>query len=153
MTKNYIIRPINLFDQDKIKVLLDECKPFILRHHEYLYWILCSYYATTSFVCEDDDKIVGFVSGLASIETSSIFIWQICVHPGYRQKKIAHELLDSVYKRLKELNFTSMQFSIDRDNFPSYKFFKNFAKRKSLAIEKISDEPICNSNEVSYKIC
>jgi L-2,4-diaminobutyric acid acetyltransferase len=150
--ENIKIRSITENDKEAIIKLIDCCRPYVLPHHEYLYWILGHYYKSSCLVCETDKELIGFISGLPSIDEKTIFIWQICVHPDYRKHKVGSKLLNKTYERLVELNFTSLQFSIDTENVPSYKLFENFAIENNLIIEVVSNEKICSSDEIAYKI-
>ncbi len=151
-TQNITIRSITEDDNSSILELIDNCRPYVLPHHEYFYWILEHYYQSTCFVCELDMKLIGFISGLPSIDKKSIFIWQICVHPNFRKLKLGNQMLNKIYNRFTELNFESIQFSIDKNNIPSYKLFEKFAIEKNMVIEAINNNKICSSNEIAYKI-
>ncbi len=150
--ENIKIRKITEDDQEKIIQLLDSCRPYVLPHHEYLYWMLGHYYKSTCLVCETDKQLVGFISGLPSIDEKTIFIWQVCVHPDYRKYKLGYKMLDEIYKKIIELKFTSLQFTIDTENIPSYKLFDSFAIKNNLSIASVSKEKVCSSNEIVYKI-
>ena len=152
LDKSITICSIKENDQVKIIELIDCCRPYVLPHHEYLYWIIGHYYNSTCFVCKDGNEFVGFISGLPSLDQKSIFIWQICVHPDYRKLNLGYKMIAKVYERLAKFNFTSIQFSIDSENIPSYKLFENFAKKNNLQIKAIDSKKICSSNEIAYEI-
>lgn len=52
---------------------------------------------------EVNNRIIGFISGMPSIDKGSLFIWQLCVHNDYRGRGIATLLLDSLFQKAKRL--------------------------------------------------
>ena len=152
MKEKFKIRSIVKEDHAAIIELIKNCSPYVESHHEYLYWILENYYKSTCFVCKNEENIIGYISGLPSFDENAIFIWQICVHQNYRKNKIGNMLLNHITERLSDYKLNSLQFTIDKDNIPSYRLFENFAIENGLHIEAVSDEKVCGSNEIAYKI-
>ncbi len=148
-----IIRSFNEKDIQSVVELLQSCRPFVFPHDEYLYWVLTEYYPSTSFVCEDSGCIVGFVSGLQSVEQSTIFVWQICIHPAHRRKGLGSRLLKSLFDRIVEDNLDNMQLSITKENLSSYQLFENFAAEHSLTMELLKTVHVSGSSENVYRIC
>lgn len=139
-------------DIEKIVDLLNGCKPFVLAHHEYVYWILQKYYKSTTFVCTRSDKIIGFICGLPSPDQSTIFIWQICAHPDFRRKGIALELIKLVFDTSVEFGFNNLQLSITTENSISKNLFKKFTDMNSLNLDLIGQSTILEKIEDIYKI-
>jgi L-2,4-diaminobutyric acid acetyltransferase len=140
-------------DIQPIVRLLNDCRPYVLAHHDYLYWILCNYYQSSCFVCEAQDRLIGFVSGLPSLDQMSVFIWQICVHPEYRRKGVACRLLQLLHE-VSELNgFKHLQLSISKENSTSFRMFNRFADKNSLKMEFKKQVDISGTTESIYNIC
>ncbi|MDA3852565.1 MAG: GNAT family N-acetyltransferase [Spirochaetaceae bacterium] len=139
-------------DIQKVMKLLNKSKPYVLAHHEYIYWMLSSFHSETSYVYVESDSIIGFLGGMQSIQESSVFIWQICVDPEYRRKNIAMELLSELDKLLINKNIENIQLSITRGNSASLKLFKKFTLRKSLQLQFIKTVELSASTEDLYKI-
>src|SRR5699024_11664859 len=60
--------------------------------YQYLMW--CNYFSDTSVVVEQNDKIVGFISGFTNPkQTNTLFVWQVAVHESQRGKGLATKML------------------------------------------------------------
>ncbi len=139
-------------DTQLIVNLLNDCRPYVLPHHDYLYWILSNYYQSSCFVCEKSDRLIGFVSGLPSVDQSSVFIWQICVHPDYRRQDVANTLLRMLHEASEKNGFHHLQLSITRENSTSLRMFKKFSAENSLTIEFLRQVNLSGTIENIYKI-
>jgi L-2,4-diaminobutyric acid acetyltransferase len=132
--------------------LLDRCKPYVLAHHEYIYWMLSNYHSETCFVYTEEERIAGFSGTVQSIEKSSVFIWQICVDPDYRRKNIALNLLKELEKPLREKLFQNIQLSITDGNTASLNLFTSFAEQCNLNFKKTDSVTISGKQESVYII-
>ncbi len=147
-----IIRNFNETDIQQAVNLLNDCRPYVFAHNEYLYWMLAEYYNSTSFVCYDSGSVIGFVSGLLSADKSTVFVWQLCIHPNYRRKGIANRLLKSVLDVVVANNIQSIQLSMAQENAASYKLFEGFSGENSLTMEHVRTVAISGAAEVVYQI-
>lgn len=132
--------------------LLNDCRPYVLAHHDYLYWILSNYFQSSCFVCEDSGKIIGFISGLPSVDQNAVFIWQICVSAEYRRKGIACALLYRLYEVSEQNGFDHIQLSITAENSASFDMFSRFANKNKLKMELVKQVGILKNTENIYKI-
>jgi L-2,4-diaminobutyric acid acetyltransferase len=132
--------------------LLDDCRPYVLPHHDYLYWMLCDYFQSTCFVCEESDKFIGFISGVPSIDQSTVFIWQVCVHPESRKRGVALNLIKLLFDSSLKLGFNNLQLSITAENSISKKMFDRFSDMHSLKMEFLNQSTISGKTENIYKI-
>jgi L-2,4-diaminobutyric acid acetyltransferase len=139
-------------DIHEILKLITCCAPKLVSHHEYVYWMLTTYFGSSCFVALDREKIVGFISGLPSEDKKSLFIWQISVHPDFRRASIGSELLMKVWKGSVKLGLDKIQFSIEPENKISQSLFKSFAKKNSLKIRQVKIDQLEKSQEVVYEI-
>lgn len=139
-------------DIQNIICLLNDCKPFVLAHHNYVYWILQRYYQSTTFVCTQTDDIIGFICGLPSVDQSTVFIWQICVHPDFRRKGIALKLIKLLFDTSVEFGFNNIQLSITTENSISKNIFKKFSNMNSLNMDLVGQSSISGKIEDIYII-
>lgn len=131
------VRELKEGDSGLILNLVKECGPYVAPYNVYAYWILENYYSSTCKVIEEGNRVVGFTSGMPSIDKSVLFIWQICVHKDYRGKGAAVLLLDSLCKSAKELGFEKIELSISENNNASINLFKGYSQKNNLTmIEK-----------------
>lgn len=146
------LRQANKKDIQSIVNLLNKCRPYVFPHDDYLYWILSNYCHSSCFICDDLDKTIGFVSGLPSLDQTTIFIWQICVHPEYRRKGVASLLLNRLFETSVLNGFNQLQLSITDKNVDSYTMFCRFAENNSLKLELLKQVEIGGIIENVYKI-
>lgn len=147
-----MIKNLEIEYVDSVIELLDKCRPYVVPHHKYQYWILCKYHSKTSFVYIEANKIIGFIGCLQSSECNSVFIWQICVDENHRNKGIAKKLLNELTSVMKEMDISTIDLTITDGNESSRKLFSQFAK--SISSELILEESveIYEDKENVYKI-
>ena len=139
-------------DAGQILDLVKTCGPYVAPYNVYAYWILENYYSSTCKVVEDLNRIIGFVSGMPSVDKGTLFIWQICVHNDYRGKGVANLLLDSLLKKAKEYKFEKIELSISESNYASQKLFRNYSERNNLEIIEINRCVFGDMTEIVYEI-
>lgn len=139
-------------DIDSVIELVNKCRPYVVPHHNYQYWILSKYHSQTSFVYTESNKIIGFLACLQSLECHSIFIWQICVDENHRKKSIAKKLLNKLSSAMKELKISRIDLTITEGNEASKSLFSKYAR--SVSSKLILDESvkIIENIENVYKI-
>lgn len=145
------VRSIGKGDSASILRLVEQCGPYVAPHNLYLYWILEQYYASTCKVIETDNDIIGFVSGMPSVDNNSLFIWQICIHNEYRNQGIATLLLDSSLSSAREMGYSFMELSISKGNIASQMFFDKYAQTKQITNVEKYEQNIGNAIEIIYK--
>ncbi len=139
-------------DIQSIIILLNNCKPYVHPHHEYVYWILGNFYPRTTFVCVESERLVGFICGLPSIDKSTIFVWQVCVHPHFRGRGIALDLIKFLFDSSEQFGFNNIQLSITTENSISKSMFKKFSENNSLEMQFVKQSVISGTTEDVYKI-
>jgi L-2,4-diaminobutyric acid acetyltransferase len=150
--RNKLTRNLSKTDIPFIMDLLDRCKPYVLAHHEYIYWMLSNYHSKSCFVFAEGEQIIGFLGTLQSIEKSTAFIWQICVDPDYRRKNIAFKLLKELEKLLRDKTIQNIQLSIADGNSASFNLFDSFSKQNDLTFRKIDSIEISGNVDSVYII-
>ncbi len=130
--------------------LLSEGKPYVLPHHDYIYWIMKEYFPSSNYVVLEENKIIGFVCALPSIDKKSYFIWQIVVDADYRGKKVATLLVNRIIDEAKLKGFNKLEFTIDCTNKASYKLFERTANEHCSSLKKIDEYKYKDLNDIVY---
>ena len=122
-------------DGAAVNKLIAECPP-LDRNSVYCNILQCDLFADTSVIAEVDDRVIGFVSAMLDPrETTSLFVWQIVVHPDMRGHGLAEKLLDELMLRPPCRMITHIQCTINPSNKASWALFERFAKRLHTSLE------------------
>jgi Sortase and related acyltransferases len=132
--------------------LLSKGKPYVLPHHDYVYWIMEEYFASSNYVVSVENKIIGFLCALPSIDKQSYFIWQIVVDADYRGKKVATLLVNRIIEEAKLKGFNKLELTINCDNKASYKLFERTANEHGSSLKNIGEYKYKDANEIIYSI-
>ncbi|QHQ62987.1 GNAT family N-acetyltransferase [Anaerocolumna sedimenticola] len=132
--------------------LLGNGKPYVLPHHDYVYWIMEEYFPSSNYVVSADNKIIGFICALPSIDKQSYFIWQIVVDENYRGKKVATILVNQIIDEAKLKGFNKLELTINCDNKASYNLFERTANEHKGRLKSIGEYRYKDSNEIVYSI-
>ncbi len=139
-------------DISSVTELLSKGKPYVLPHHDYVYWIMKEYFPSSNYVVSTENKIIGYICALPSIDKQSYFIWQIVIDEEYRGKKVAALLVDRIIEEAKLKGFKRLDLTIDCNNMASYNLFKRTAIDHKSDLVKIGEYANGNSNEIIYSI-
>ena len=94
----------------------------------YSYLMLCSHFRDTCVVAKMDDEVVGFVTAFVSPEDpSTLFIWQLAVHPKSRKTGLATQMVQELLQRPDTESVRYVEATVTPSNNPSSGFFKNIA--------------------------
>ncbi len=132
--------------------LLSKGKPYVLPHHDYVYWIMEGYFPSSNYVASIENKIIGFICALPSIDKKCYFIWQIVVASDYRGKKIATLLVNRIIEEAKLKGYNKLELTINCDNIASYKLFERTTIEHRSSLKKIGEYKYNDSNEIVYSI-
>lgn len=132
--------------------LLDEGKPYVLAHHNYVYWIMEEYFPSSNFVVSTENKVIGFICALPSLDKQSYFIWQIVVDEEYRGKKVATLLVDRIIQEAKLRGYHTLELTINGENQASYNLFKRIAEEQGSEIKHIGEYTYKGISEFVYSI-
>lgn len=132
--------------------LLSNGKPYVLPHHDYVYWIMEEYFASSNYVVLEDNKIIGFICALPSIDKQSYFIWQIVVDAEFRGKKVATLLVNRIIEEVKRKKFHQIDLSINKDNKASYHLFDRIAAEHNSKLQNIGEYTYKDSIDIVYSI-
>ncbi len=132
--------------------LLSKGKPYVLPHHDYVYWIMQGYFPSSNYVISDENRIIGFICALPSIDKKCYFIWQIVVDADYRGKKIATLLVNRIIEEAKLKGYNKLELTINSDNRASFKLFEHTANEHGSSLKKIDEYKYKELNEIVYSI-
>ncbi len=136
----------------EVMELLSSGKPYVLPHHDYVYWIMQEYFPSSNYVVSDESRIIGFICALPSIDKKCYFIWQIVVDSDYRGKKIASLLVNRIIEEAKLKKFNKLELSISIENEASQKLFEYIAKEHNSTLKKTDEYHYKNAIDNVYSI-
>ena len=120
------IRQVVEHDLKKIRAFVKANHPLGF-HTLYTYWVLYSQFKQLWHVCEINNNLVGFISGIKSLsENSTALIWQIGVERDMRGKGISKMLIDEFIKSCKSLDIEYGLVTIDPQNKASLGLFESY---------------------------
>ncbi len=95
----------------------------------YAYLLLCTDFAETSIVAEDDDGLLGFVlSYRPPSRPDALFVWQVGVAPRARRRGLGRRLLHRVLDQPANVDATFLTATVTPDNEASQRLFRSFAR-------------------------
>ena len=130
--------------------LLAQGQPFVLPHHKYVYWIMEEYFPSSNYVLSIENKIIGFICALPSIDKQCYFIWQLVVDVDYKGKGVATLLVNRIIEEAKLRAMNKLEFSISSSNNASYKLFERIANEHHSHLKTIDE--LKDWNEIVYSI-
>jgi L-2,4-diaminobutyric acid acetyltransferase len=132
--------------------LLSKGNPYVLPHHDYVYWIMEGYFSSSNYVVLDGNKIIGFICALPSIDKKCYFIWQIVVDTEYRGRRVATLLVNHIIEEAKLKGYNKLELTINYDNKASYKLFERIANEHNTSLKKIGEYKYNDLNDIVYSI-
>jgi len=118
-----------------VSELISECKP-LDENSPYCNLLQCSHFRDTCAVAEDEQGLVGFVSGyIIPNEPNTLFIWQVAVHERGRGQNLGKKMIMNIVQREECKSIEHIHTSITKLNKPSQKVFASIAKSLDAEIE------------------
>jgi ribosomal protein S18 acetylase RimI-like enzyme len=116
------IRPINEEDfMDCINIIKKSWPEF--KERESLYHIFSKYFHNTSFICEDDGKVVSFLLGFFSqVDDVTSYIHLVSTEPSHQRRGIASMLYRHFFETACKKGRRKVCLTVSPDNIPSLKF-------------------------------
>lgn len=96
----------------------------------YAYLLVCSHFASTSIIAEEPDAngLAGFVASYRVPDDPTVlFVWQIGVHPDWRQRGVGLRLLDEGVRRPGNRGVRYVHATVTPSNHASDRLFRSFA--------------------------
>jgi len=103
----------------------------------YSYLMMASLFSDTCLVAEENNEIVGFVTGFIPVKRtdtfpSSFFVWQIAVRKNYRGRGIAYSMIDYLIKKIK---LPYLEAHVTKPNKASMNTFNKLAREYNTSIK------------------
>lgn len=103
----------------------------------YAYLLLCSHFADTSLVAEDETGILGVVLGYRlPRHPERLFIWQLGVAPQARGRGLARRMLESLVGREELSSVRYLEQTIAPSNTASNRLFESFARSLGWPLQR-----------------
>ena len=95
----------------------------------YAYLLLCTHFADTCVVAEDDDELVGFVSAYRPpTDPDVLFVWQVAVKSTARGNGLAKTMIQTLLERDRCQDVTFLEATVTPSNVASQALFRSLAK-------------------------
>jgi len=116
--------------------LIRSCPP-LDTNSMYCNLLQCSHFAETAIVAEQDDQLLGSVTGYRLPERpNTLFVWQVAVHPGARGTGLARRMLSALLERPQHRDIDFVETTITEDNLASWGTFQKLAEQFDAPYEK-----------------
>lgn len=122
---------------------------------QYLYLLQTTHFQNTCCVIEDQNNIIGFVSGYyLPKDSKKLFIWQVAVKKEYRGQNLAFLMINDIVKR-EDINY--ILSTVSPSNNSSKRVFEKCANYYNTKIEKstlfsLEDFISSHEEEIQFKI-
>lgn len=95
------------------------------KERESIYHLFAKYFYNTSFVVEDNGKIVAFLLGfLSQVDTVTAYIHLVSTDPQYQRRGIAGKLYQKFFDTVKSMGRKKVYLIVNPDNIQSLEFHK-----------------------------
>jgi L-2,4-diaminobutyric acid acetyltransferase len=95
----------------------------------YAYMLLCTHFAATCVVAEDEGELVGFVSAYRPpTDPSALFVWQVAVKSAARGRGLAKAMIQTLLARETCRGVTFLEATVTPSNVASQTLFRSLAK-------------------------
>jgi len=122
------LRPPVLQDGASIKALVHE-SGVLEANSLYSYLLMCRHFADTCVVAEQEETLVGFVTGYIAPHTPDVvFVWQVAVKPSMRGRGLGLVMLRSLVERQRVIDIRFLEASVTPSNAASQGLFRSFAR-------------------------
>ena len=118
------IRNVREGDFIRIAELAWKCKPMATERNS-IYHLFTKFFSSTSFVAEEDQRIIGFLLGFISQDNpEEAYIHLLCVHPRFRRDGIASKLLKEFIETVKMKNIKRISLITKPINKRAISFYR-----------------------------
>ncbi len=128
-----VFRKPRATDGHAVHRLISQCPP-LDQNSVYCNLLQCTDFSDTSIAAvTTDDTPVGFISGYRPpARPDTLFIWQVALHPDWRGKGIAQEMLTRLFARQEDIK--ALETTISPGNLASETLFKRFFDQHQMQV-------------------
>lgn len=124
----YELRKPTGADGPAVSELIAECPP-LDRNSRYCNLLQCTDFADTCVLADGDEKALGWVSAYKPPgEPSTLFVWQVAVHPDARGLSLGKKMILAILKRPLCADVELLKTTVTADNDASRGMFNSLAK-------------------------
>ena len=103
----------------------------------YSYLMCCRFFAGSSVVAREGEKVVGFVTAFQSADRPHVlFIWQVAVEKSQRGKGLAIRMLEEILSRGQTRKTAYLETTVSPSNQASQSLFHSLASKLGARLEK-----------------
>lgn len=122
-------RPPAVADAPGVWKLIKESPPLDL-NSPYNYMLLCTHFARTCVVCEEEGRLAGFLSAyVRPDDPATLFVWQAVVSADFRKRGVATKMVDALLAREGLEKVRYLETTIGPSNDASRRLFMKTAER------------------------
>ena len=139
-----VFRAPRVSDGAKIHALVSNSAPLDV-NSSYCYLLLCRYFDRTCVVAEEDNEIIGFISGFRPPRSDDVFfVWQVAVDSQNRRRGLGKQMLHELLHRPEIRGVRFLETTVTPSNDASQLLFQSLARDLNAPCE----ESVCFSQEV-----
>ena len=128
-----ILRRPQLEQGKAVHELVQRCPPLDL-NSSYSYFLLCSHFADTCVVAEQEGVAVGFISAYRLPQApQTLFVWQVAVDARARGRQLAGRMLEELLLRPACAGLQFIETTVSPSNHASRRVFERFAATHGAA--------------------
>lgn len=125
---SWVLRAPTRDDGADVHALISQCQP-LDENSAYCNFLQSSHFANTSIIAEMHERCAGFISAYRKPdEPTTLFIWQVAVHPDSRGEGLAFHMLQTLLKREGLHNVEYVETTITSDNQGSWNLFRKLER-------------------------
>ncbi len=103
----------------------------------YCYLLLCTHFASSGIVAEQDGELAGFVTAYRPpSDPGAVFVWQVGVASSARARGLGTRLLNRLVEQPGNRDARYLTATVDPDNEPSNRLFEAFARSQGTRLER-----------------
>jgi L-2,4-diaminobutyric acid acetyltransferase len=104
---------------------------------EYAYMLMARHFCDTSIVAEEDDQLLGFVTGyIPPNQPRVLFIWQVGVVPQARGRGLASRMIKALLDRADMEDVLYIETTVTPSNQASTRLFERLAEKMDAPLAK-----------------
>ncbi len=132
-----LFRHPTIDDGAAVYELVRDCPPLDLNSN-YVYLLLCTHFAHTCLVAQQDNQLVGFISAYPHPQKPhTLFVWQVAVHASMRGQGLAKQMLDQLLQSPQLAHIRFIETTVDPTNQSSRRLFEKLAQSHQAELTEL----------------